>query len=83
MLEYSEILPKKFILMNGAPYEVLDAHVFRNTSASASATADGTGAPFLVLLSMAPGASVETVPLHDALKTFSFGDRRYGNEVAL
>ncbi len=29
MLEYSEILPKKFILMDGAPYEVLDAHVFR------------------------------------------------------
>ena len=29
MLEYSEILPKKFILLDGAPYEVLDAHVFR------------------------------------------------------
>jgi elongation factor P len=29
MLEYNEILPKKFILMDGAPYEVLDAHVFR------------------------------------------------------
>ena len=29
MLEYGEILPKKFILMDGAPYEVLDAHVFR------------------------------------------------------
>jgi len=29
MLEYNEILPKKFILLDGAPYEVLDAHVFR------------------------------------------------------
>jgi elongation factor P len=29
MLEYNEILPKKVILMNGQPYEVLDAHVFR------------------------------------------------------
>lgn len=29
MLEYSEILPKKVILLDGAPYEVLDAHVFR------------------------------------------------------
>ncbi len=29
MLEYNEILPKKFILVDGAPYEVLDAHVFR------------------------------------------------------
>jgi elongation factor P len=29
MLEYNEILPKKVILMDGAPYEVLDAHVFR------------------------------------------------------
>ncbi len=29
MLDYSEILPKKVILMDGAPYEVLDAHVFR------------------------------------------------------
>ncbi len=29
MLDYSEILPKKVILLDGAPYEVLDAHVFR------------------------------------------------------
>jgi elongation factor P len=29
MLVYSEILPKIFILMVGAPYELLDAHVFR------------------------------------------------------
>jgi elongation factor P len=29
MLEYSEILPKKVILLGGEPYEVLDAHVFR------------------------------------------------------
>ena len=29
MLEYSEILPKKVILVDGEPYEVLDAHVFR------------------------------------------------------
>ncbi len=29
MLEYNEILPKKVILFNGDPYEVLDAHVFR------------------------------------------------------
>ncbi len=29
MLEYSEILPKKIILLDGQPYEVLDAHVFR------------------------------------------------------
>lgn len=29
MLEYNEILPKKVILLDGAPYEVLDAHVFR------------------------------------------------------
>jgi elongation factor P len=29
MLEYNEILPKKFILLDGAPYEVLDSHVFR------------------------------------------------------
>lgn len=29
MLEYNEILPKKVILMDGQPYEVLDAHVFR------------------------------------------------------
>ncbi len=29
MLEYNEILPKKVILQDGEPYEVLDAHVFR------------------------------------------------------
>ncbi len=29
MLEYNEILPKKVILLDGSPYEVLDAHVFR------------------------------------------------------
>ncbi len=29
MLEYNEILPKKVILLEGGPYEVLDAHVFR------------------------------------------------------
>ena len=29
MLEYNEILNKKVILLNGEPYEVLDAHVFR------------------------------------------------------
>jgi elongation factor P len=29
MLEYNEILPKKVIMLNGEPYEVLDAHVFR------------------------------------------------------
>lgn len=29
MLTYSEILPKKVIVMDGAPYEVLDAHIFR------------------------------------------------------
>ena len=29
MLEYNEILPKRVILMDGEPYEVLDAHVFR------------------------------------------------------
>ena len=29
MLEYNEILPKKVILLDGNPYEVLDAHVFR------------------------------------------------------
>ncbi len=29
MLEYNEILPKKVILLDGEPYEVLDAHVFR------------------------------------------------------
>lgn len=29
MLEYNEILPHKFIILDGAPFEVLDAHVFR------------------------------------------------------
>ena len=29
MLEYNDILPKKVILLNNEPYEVLDAHVFR------------------------------------------------------
>ncbi len=29
MLEYNEILPKKVILVDGEPYEVLDAHIFR------------------------------------------------------
>lgn len=29
MLEYNEILPKKVVLLDGQPYEVLDAHVFR------------------------------------------------------
>jgi elongation factor P len=29
MLEYNEILNKKVILLDGQPYEVLDAHVFR------------------------------------------------------
>lgn len=29
MLEYNEILPKKVILLEGEPYEVVDAHVFR------------------------------------------------------
>ncbi len=29
MLEYNEILPKKAILLDGNPYEVLDAHIFR------------------------------------------------------
>lgn len=29
MLNYNEILPKKFIVHEGAPYEVLDAHIFR------------------------------------------------------
>jgi len=29
MLEYSEITPKKFIVWNNEPYEVLDSHVFR------------------------------------------------------
>lgn len=29
MLVYNEILPKRFIILDGAPYEVLDAHIFR------------------------------------------------------
>ncbi len=29
MLTYNEILPKKFIVRDGAPYEVLDARIFR------------------------------------------------------
>jgi len=29
MLEYSEITPKKCIIMDGQPYEVLSSHVFR------------------------------------------------------
>lgn len=29
MLNYNEILTKKFIVLDGAPYEVLDAHIFR------------------------------------------------------
>jgi elongation factor P len=29
MLEYNEVLPKKIILLDGAPYEVIDAHVSR------------------------------------------------------
>jgi elongation factor P len=29
MLDYNEILPKRIIIMDGEPYEVLDAHVFR------------------------------------------------------
>jgi elongation factor P len=29
MLEYNEIRPKKFIVFEGEPYEVLDSHVFR------------------------------------------------------
>lgn len=29
MLEYNEILLRKFIIIDGAPYEVLDAHIFR------------------------------------------------------
>ena len=29
MLDYSEIKPKKIILIDGKPYEVLDSHVFR------------------------------------------------------
>ncbi len=29
MLSYNDILPKKCIILDGEPYEVLDAHVFR------------------------------------------------------
>jgi elongation factor P len=29
MLDYNEVLPKKFIIVDGEPYEVLSAHVFR------------------------------------------------------
>jgi len=29
MLDYNEIRPKKFIVFEGEPYEVLDSHVFR------------------------------------------------------
>lgn len=29
MLDYNDIKPKKFIVLDGAPYEVLSAHVFR------------------------------------------------------
>lgn len=29
MLEYNEILTKKIILVDGEPYEVIDAHIFR------------------------------------------------------
>ena len=29
MLNYNEITAKKFIVLDGAPYEVLDAHIFR------------------------------------------------------
>lgn len=29
MLNYNEILTKKFIVLEGTPYEVLDAHIFR------------------------------------------------------
>jgi len=29
MLAYNEITSKKFIVLDGAPYEVLDAHIFR------------------------------------------------------
>ncbi len=29
MLQYNEVTPGKFILLDGAPYEVLDSHVFR------------------------------------------------------
>ena len=29
MLDYNDIKPKKFIVLDGEPYEVLDSHVFR------------------------------------------------------
>lgn len=29
LLEYSEILPRRYILINNEPYEVIDAHIFR------------------------------------------------------
>lgn len=29
MLDYNDIKPKKFIILEGAPYEVMDSHVFR------------------------------------------------------
>ena len=29
MLEYNEVKPKKFVIFEGAPYEVLSSHVFR------------------------------------------------------
>jgi elongation factor P len=29
MLDYNDIKPKKFIVLDGEPYEVMDAHVFR------------------------------------------------------
>lgn len=29
MLQYNEVLPKKYVNLDGEPYEVLDSHVFR------------------------------------------------------
>ena len=29
MLEYNQITPQKYIILDGEPYEVLDSHVFR------------------------------------------------------
>ena len=29
MLDYNDIKPKKFIILDGEPYEVMEAHVFR------------------------------------------------------
>ena len=29
MLDYSEITTRKYIIIEGEPYEVLDAHIFR------------------------------------------------------